>query len=169
MMKKKATTSSILSLVLIAFCMISMAALNKEVNIENFGIPLTVSVPDGAEVKKGMMGGETDGVKLYNVEIKKGNFILDISMLDEEPDESLAETVASYKEIAAEDEDFSGFVTEEANGFIYEMTIDGDKSYGFDYILEKDNRQIEIAHGLSMEDFNMAEIKAMYAAAKSAH
>lgn len=168
-MKKKVSTAAILSLVLVGFCLISMSALNKAISIENFGIPVTVSVPEGAEVKKGMMGGEVDGVKLYNVEIKKGNFMLDVSMLDEESEETLAESIESYKEIAAEDDDFSSFVAEEANGFIYEMVVDGEKSYGFDYILEKDDRHIEFTQGLSMEDFTMAEVKAMFAAAKSAH
>lgn len=168
-MKNKTFTTALFVFSLAAISFVSMAALNKEVNIENFGIPVTVSVPDGAEVKKGMMGGEIDGVTIFNVEIKKGSFVLDVTMTDEEPEEDLSEAVAFFKETAQENDDFKAIVAEEANGFIYSLEDEGTTVYGFDYVLEKDGRHIEFSEGLYMDDFTMADIKALYAAAKSAH
>jgi hypothetical protein len=145
------------------------AMLAKEFNLSSFGIPVTVSAPDGAEVKKGLMGGEVDGVQLINVDIKKDNFVLSVMMWDQEPEGDLESAVEDARGVTEETDGFKGYILEEENGYIAKIVEDGETDYDFTYVLEKDDRHIEFMTGLSMKNFTEAEVRAMYAAAKAAH
>lgn len=141
---------------------------SKEISLSNFGIPVTIAVPEGAEVKKGLMSGEMEGVKIFSASIRKDRFIMEVNMWDEEPEESLEEALDYQKSTAEEDESFDSYALQEPQGFIYKTVDEGEVDYDFVYILEKDSRHILFTQGISLKGFTEAEAKAMYSAAKAA-
>jgi hypothetical protein len=145
------------------------APATKDYNLSDFGIPVTVTAPEGAEVKKGMINGEIDGQTIYSADIIKGRFIMMVSMWDNEPEEGLEDAIASQKENSEENEGFKGYILEEENGYIFKTVEDGETDYDFIYILEKDDRHIQFSVAFTMKAFTEAEIQVLYAAAKAAH
>jgi hypothetical protein len=147
----------------------SMAQLSAEYDLSAFGIPLKVSGPDGATLKQGPINGDIDGVMFKSAEIKKDYFILDAIMVDEEPEGTIADELADARAAIEEDETFDSYVLEEEAGYIAKMVDEDEVGYDFTYIVEKDGRHISFTQGITLHAFTMAEIKAMYAAAKSAN
>jgi hypothetical protein len=140
-----------------------------EVNLSGKGIPVTLSVPAGSEVADGMGAFEMDGIKTLNYEIKKGQFLLSVSMTEEDIYEEASYYYEQAMSIAKESEGFAGVIKEEPNGFIYKITREDGDDYNFYYLLIKEKRAIEFEAGLSMfADFTQADVEKMYNSAKSA-
>ncbi|MCI5055848.1 MAG: hypothetical protein MRY83_07045 [Flavobacteriales bacterium] len=141
---------------------------NAQVDLSSNGIPVKVDAPAGATISKGMLNGEFDGVKTYNYEVKKGQFILDVSMSDEDMWQDAEGYMNDAMDIA-DDEDGFELVSKESNGFIYKYSIDGDPDYNFYYLKIKNNRAIEFEAGLNMmAEFSLDDVKKMYSSAKGA-
>ena len=141
----------------------------KDVDLSEHGIPLTLTVPAGSEVSQGMLNGEIEGIKMYNVDIKKDKFYLSVLMTDvEEEGQTLQAAVASEKEDVEIFNEGVEFISEDANGFIYKYDEDGDANYGFSYIAEKEGNFILIEAGLSFSTYSKEQIQEMYNAAKTA-
>jgi hypothetical protein len=141
---------------------------NAQVDLSSKGIPIKISSPAGATVNNGMGMAEMDGVKTINYEVKKGSFILDVSMDDEDMWQEPSEYLSDAKEFASEEEGFE-LISEEANGFIYKLSIDGDPDYNFYYLKTKNNRAIEFEAGLNMTaEFTLDQVKRMFTVAKGA-
>ncbi len=139
-----------------------------EYDLSEKGIPVVVTAPAGAEITKGMLAGEIDGTMNYSWDIKKDNFGLEVSMWDTEDGYTIEEAVAEDKEINAEEEGFE-IVSEEANGYIYKYTIEGDEDYSFYYVKEKNGRLIEFTTALNlMDEYTLEDVQAMWAAAVAA-
>ncbi len=173
-MKKFRFASTILSVLIAIGCFTSMASLvdyelSKEYDLSEYGVPVTVAAPEGAEVKTGMVNGEIDGLHIYSADVIKDRFRLMASMWDFEPEESLQEALATQKGITEENEDFQGYVLEEENGYISKSIADGEVDYDFCYILQKGDRHIQFGIAFTITAFTEAEIKTIYNAAKTAY
>lgn len=156
------------SAVLTVGLMSSTESLNGTIDLTEKGIPVTVNAPDGAVIVEGIGHGmEFDGVTTYVWEVNKGDFSLEVSMDNEEMYQEADEYVSFAKELT-EDEDFDSYVVDETNGFIYKYSFDGDVYYGCYYLKVKNGYAIEFATGMDSDDSDLANVKAIYAAAKEA-
>lgn len=165
-MKKALLVSSagILALGLVSFA----KSVTGIIDLTSKGIPVTVNAPDGAVVAEGIGNGMEMDEAVYHVwEVNKGDFSLEVSMDDDEMYQDAADYVTDFKEIV-EDEDFEEYVLEEANGFIYKYSLDGDVYYGMYYLLVKNDHAIEFSTGMASDDSSLTNVKAIYAAAKGA-
>lgn len=131
-------------------------------------IPITLDVPEGAEVNEGMLNGDFGGIDLINYEIVKDGWILDISMMDDTPYGTKEEYIQDAKDFAMETEGFVEIVEEDENGFIYKLENEDGDEYNLYYVIMKDDRAIEIEEGLKFTNFTLEEIQSMYKAAQSA-
>ena len=138
------------------------------IDLTSKGIPVTIDAPDDAQIVDGIGNGLEMDEMVYHVwEINKGDFSLEVSMDEEEMFQDTEDYLSDMKEVV-EDEDFEGYVLEETNGFIYEYSLEGDVYYGMYYILAKNGHAIEFSTGMDADDSDLANVKAIYAAAKSA-
>ena len=131
-------------------------------------IPITMDVPEGAEVTEGMLNGEFGGINLLNYEVSKDGWILDVSMMDDEPYGAKEDYIHDAKDFALETEGFVEIVEEDENGFIYKLENEDGDEYNLYYVIIKDNRAIEIEEGLKFTNYTLEEIQSMYKAAQSA-
>ncbi|MFO7789235.1 MAG: hypothetical protein ACQES1_11465 [Bacteroidota bacterium] len=138
------------------------------IDLTDMSVPLKIEVPDGVEVNEGMMMGEFDGVQTYNYELKKDDWVMDVTMMDEDPYTDKEGYIADYKDIVKSMEGFEEIVEEGENGFIYKVTNEDGEDYNFYYVVLKDDRAIEFEAGLKFTNFTLDEVKSMYEAAKSA-
>ena len=114
-----------------------------ELNLADKGIPVTIQAPEGAEIKDGMFMGEFGGIKMFDYEIVKDEFVLEVSMDDTEETRTAEEIISDAKETAQTEDGFVEFIKEEPNGFIYKVKTDDYEDYKFHYVLIKDNSAIE--------------------------
>lgn len=131
-------------------------------------IPITMDVPEGAEVTEGMLNGEFGGVNLLNYEVAKDGWILDISMMDEAPYGEKEDYIQDAKDFAMETEGFVEIVDEDESGFIYKLENEDGDEYNLYYVIIKDDRAIEIEEGLKFTNYTLEEITSMFEAAKTA-
>ncbi|MEA1874377.1 MAG: hypothetical protein U9N51_08125 [Bacteroidota bacterium] len=131
-------------------------------------IPITMDVPEGAEITEGMLNGEFGGVNLLNYEVAKDGWILDISMMDEEPYREKEDYIQDAKDFALETEGFAEIVDEDESGFIYKLENEEGNEYNLYYVIIKDDRAIEIEEGLKFTNYTLEEITSMFEAAKTA-
>lgn len=139
-------------------------------DISEMGIPVTFDAPLGAEVNEGLgMAEMEDGTKQYNFEVSSDNFILDVTMFDENLEMSIEEFVADAKELAMEEEGFVGIISEETSGFVYQLDNEEGTDYSFYYVFVKDNKAIEFATGLNFSNYSLEEVTKLFEAAKTAY
>ncbi len=131
-------------------------------------IPITLDVPEGAEVSEGMLNGDFGGIALINYQIAKDGWIIDVSMMDDTPYGTKEEYIQDAKDLAMETEGFVEIVEEDENGFIYKLENEDGDEYNLYYVIMKDDRAIEIEEGLKFTNFTLEEIQSMYKAAQSA-
>lgn len=149
--------------------MSSTQSVTGDINLASKGIPVTVKAPDGAIIEDGVGNGfDFEGVITHSWEINKGNFSLEVLMDDEEMWQSAAEYISDAKEFVEMDEDFNGYELEEANGFICSYMYEGELEYDCYFLLVKNGRAIEFSPGLGVDEYTLANIRAIYEAAKSA-
>ncbi|MEM7037147.1 MAG: hypothetical protein AAF570_09230 [Bacteroidota bacterium] len=135
-------------------------------NLADKGIPVTLNGPAGAEVKKGLMSGELAGHTIYDWDIVKDNFVVNVNMIDIDVDEGqTAESL--YKDWMDQTKSEAGFemVMEEGNGAVYKTN----EGYDFYLVHVKDNREISFTTGLTFNDLTEDDVKAMYNASKAAN
>jgi hypothetical protein len=140
-----------------------------ELNLTDKGIPVTFQAPEGTEIKDGMFMGEFGGIKMYDYEIVKDEFVLEVSMDDTEETRTVDEIISDAKETAKTEDGFVEFVKEETNGFIYKVKKDDYEDYKFHYVLMKDGKAIEFAEGLKLfTEFSLKDAETLYDIAKNA-
>ncbi len=140
-----------------------------ELNLADKGIPVKINVPENYKIKDGMFMGEFAGVTMYNYEISKGDFAIDVIMDDSDEIRTAAELVSEAKETAKTEEGFQEFILEESNGYIYKVDFEDYEDYMFYYILIKDRRAIEFTEGLKLfSEYTEEDIRFAYDCAKSA-
>jgi hypothetical protein len=137
------------------------------IDLTEMSVPLKLTVPEGVEVREGMMMGSVEGVMNYNYELVKDGWIIDVSMIDEDPYTDKTGFIADQRAIIENSEDFEEIVKESDNGFIYKTTNADGTDYNFYYVYFKDNRAFEFSAGLKFENFTLSQVKSMYEAAQS--
>lgn len=145
----------------------SESAAPVEFDLTEQGIPVIVTGPAGAEVKKGSMNADYEGIKTISWEISKDNFQLEVNMTDVDNEETVADLIASDKELSMEEDGFK-IIMEDENGYAYSKDTEYGPDHGLYYVMLKDNRAIEFAHGFNMNEFSLEDITAMFEAAKAA-
>ncbi len=140
---------------------------NVTIDLTEMSVPLKMTVPDGVEVREGMMTGEVEGIMNYNFELVKDGWIIDLTMIDEEPYTDKAGFLEDQKSITKNSEGFEEIVEEGENGFIYKTTNEDGVDYNFYYVYFKDDRAFEFEAGLKFENFTLGQVKSMYKAATS--
>lgn len=141
----------------------------KDISLEEKGIPVTVSAPEGAVIEEGVGHGmEVDGVKSYVWEINAEGFSLEASMDDEPMWQTKEEYLSDAKAFVEADEDFEAYEIDEENGFICRYNYDGEVEYDFYYIMVKGDRAIEFSPGLGLDEWTFSAIRQLYYTAKAA-
>ena len=141
------------------------------VDISNYGIPLTIMIPEGAEVSKSLLGSmEIDGVTNFSVDVEKGKFLMNISMLDVDIEGETMEDMMEWQIESLSEEAGFEIIQQDETGLIYKTE---DEEIGLDYsfyhLIIKNDREISITTGVSlMENFTLEEVKEIYAAAQQA-
>jgi hypothetical protein len=162
-------TLLIFSSAIVALGLLSFAkSVTGIIDLTSKGIPVSVNVPDGAVVDEGIGNGlEMDDMVYHVWEVNKGDFSLEVSMDEDEMHQDAEDYINDTKELI-EDEDFEAYVLEETNGFIYKYSLDGDVYYSMYYLLVKNGHAIEFSTGMESDDSSLENVRAIYAAAKSA-
>ena len=143
---------------------------NADYDLTSKGIPVIITGPSGAEIKEGLGNMEFEGFKEINYNVTKDKFDLSVSMSNIVAEEGYAaELLSDARMFAEEDEDFGGFIKEEANGFIFKIKTEDGDDYNFYYQFEKDAKVIEFEAGLNIfSEYTLEEIETIYGAAKTA-
>ncbi len=140
-----------------------------ELDLSDKGIPVKIDVPENYKIKDGMFMGEFAGVKMYNYEISKGDFSIDVIMDDSDETRTVTELVTDAKETAETEKGFQEFILEEANGYIYKVDFDDYEDYMFYYLIIKGKRAIEFTEGLKLfTEYTEEDIRFAYECVKSA-
>ncbi len=136
-------------------------AAEKEVSLLEYGVPLTLRVPEDAQVKHSQLSFEEDitisNGKDFNMQI----FISPVTTTDKQ--KLLQQNIEEIKQHPY----FSEIVEQNPEGFIYKMLIDSTPSYGFRIVHVMGDREITFRESL-MGTFSREQIDQMYATAKAA-
>jgi len=140
---KKSTTVLCLLMLLFA-CQSGPQDNYQELDLLEYGIPVTIMAPDSAEVKSSDMGGV-----LKDVTVKgKGGYDLQVmasSTNSSDVAKAKAEELASVKS----NRYFSKIVEEKEDGFLYEVVIDSAQHYGFRHIVLQGDQQVVFSQGMT--------------------
>jgi len=133
----------------------------KEVSLLEYGVPLTLRVPEDAQVKHSQLTFEEDitisNGKDFNMQI----FIAPVTTTNKE--KLLQQNIEAIQQHPY----FSEIVEQHPEGFIYKMLIDSTPSYGFRIVHVMGDREITFRESL-MGTFRREQIDQMYATAKAA-
>lgn len=131
----------------------------KKTELMQYGFPIAMYAPDGAEFKKTDYGVMQDltvkAADNYYVQI----FMSDLLTIDKKAvmNDKLAEA-KSHKF-------FSKIISEEEDGFIFEKNVDGVLNYDFRVLKIQGDKEYVFQTGLS-GNYTEEEVKAMYASVK---
>ncbi len=131
----------------------------KKTELMQYGFPIAMHVPEGAEIKKTDYGVMQDlTVKAdenYYVQI----FMSDLLTLDKK-------TVMNDKLAEAKSHKFfSKIIAEEDDGFIFEKNVDGILNYDFRVVKIQGDKEYVFQTGLA-GNYSEEDVKAMYASVK---
>lgn len=136
----------------------------QELNLIEYGIPVTLAVPEGAKVKNNTDDFMQDVVvegKDYYVQIYGMNATsLQCKTLADE-------ALLDYK---TTDAAFKGVVQQDPCGFLYKVAVDNDTttSYNFAYFAVKGNKSYTFSTTAGpLTDFDQAQVTAIYEAVKA--
>jgi len=158
------------TLILVVFIFVTSCSTNNlsEINLNNKGIPVTITVPPDCKITEGIANEEVDDMKFLNYVIKKDNFVLDVFMPEQDLQGNLSDYVNRATLLAKEEVGFVEFVKTDEAGFIYKLKTDEGFDYNFSYTIIKNNRAIEFLAGLNFSDYTLQQIEKLYEAAQSA-
>ena len=134
----------------------------KQLNLLEYGVPLTILAPDSAKIVSGTLSFSQDiTIKSpednYDVQI----FVYDATTMD------LSRLKASHLAEVKNNEYFSKILEEEPAGFIYETVYDTlSPNYGFKYLKIQGDKEYIFQTGL-VGDFELNDVKMMYEAVKN--
>ena len=131
-----------------------------EKNMLEYGVPLTLMVPDSAKIKK------EDWGSIQIVTIKKGRDY-DVQIQSSEAATSDVATLKAQKIIDVKNERyFSKIIKEDEHGFVFENQIDSTTNYyGFRYISIQGDKEYIVQNGLA-GTFTLEQAEMMYEAVK---
>lgn len=126
-----------------------------------YGIPITIEVPDSAKVKTMDWGIQKDisigGAPGYSLQI----FSSQVSTHD------MAVAIKDLRQTVEDGVYFSKFIKEDTDGFIFEMMIDTVINYDFRHLKIQGDREYLFQAGMS-DTFTREEIEKLYDVAKKA-
>ena len=126
-----------------------------------YGIPITLEVPDSAEIKAMDWGIQKD------VSITDGSWY-DMQIFSSKVGNHNLETaVKEVKEAVEEGTYFSKFITEEADGFVFEMMIDTLLNYDFRHVKVQGDNEYIFQAGMS-GSYSQKQVEQLYQIAKAA-
>ena len=138
-------------------------------DLDTLNIPVTVIAPGNASVGSGIGNGMVlAGARIIAYEITKNDFCLEVTMSDEPIWQEIDEYYAFVEELIQDEKGFRKFIVQEPHGFIYSYKNEGNTYYGMFYVIEKNDRFIEFSTGVYSNDASLENVKAIYAAAKTA-
>ncbi len=140
----------------------------EKIDLSEYKIPLVIDAPEGAVVKESIAMTMFSGFGLLAYEIKKDNFIIEVSMLENDSTQLVATLVEREKENTKSNENFDSFVSEDVNGFIYKTVSDGNDDYNFYYAKPVGTHIVEFRNGFRLSYFTLDEVKLHYESAKKA-
>jgi len=133
----------------------------QERDLLEYGIPITIEVPDSAEIKSMDWGIQKDisiaGVSGYSLQIFSSRT-------------STHDLTAAMKDLKQTVEDgvyFSKFILEEPDGFIFEMMIDTVINYDFRHLKIQGDKEYLFQGGMS-DTFSEEQVQMLYEVAKNA-
>lgn len=133
----------------------------QEKDLLEFGIPITLQVPDSAEIKTMDWGIQKDvsisGVPGYSLQI----------FSSQTSTHNLANAIKDLKQTVEDGVYFSKFILEEADGFIFEMMIDTVVNYDFRHLKIQGDNEYLFQAGMS-DSFTQEQIETLYQVAKTA-
>ncbi|MEQ8704097.1 MAG: hypothetical protein RIC19_09275 [Phaeodactylibacter sp.] len=132
-----------------------------ETDLMQHGVPVTIMAPDSAKVKARNMG-----TLMKDVTVKgEGNYDLQI-MASSATTSDLARVKAEQLSTVKTNRYFSRIVTEEENGFLYEVALDSNNlSYNFRYIHLQGDQEIIFSAGMA-STLTQEEAERIYEAVK---
>lgn len=132
-----------------------------EKDLMEHGVPVTIMVPDSATVKARNMG-----TLMKDITVKgEGNYDLQI-MASSATTSDLARVKAEQLATVKTNRYFSRILTEEENGFLYEVAIDSNNvNYNFRYIHLQGDQEIIFSAGMA-STLTQEEAERIYEAVK---
>ena len=131
----------------------------KKTELMQYGFPIAMHLPEGADIKK------TDLGVMQDLTIKAGDnyyvqiFSSDLLTIDKT-------TVMNEKLVEAKSHPFfSKIISEEEDGFIFEKNVDGVLNYDFRYVKIQGDKEYVFQTGL-VGNYSEEDVKAMYASVK---
>jgi hypothetical protein len=126
-----------------------------------YGIPITLDVPDSADIKAMDWGIQKD------VSIKGGSWY-DMQIFSSKVgNHKLEAVVKDVKESVEEGTYFSKFITVETDGFVFEMMIDTMLNYDFRHIKVQGDNEYLFQAGMS-GSYSQKQVEQLYQIAKAA-
>ena len=135
----------------------------SQLDLLEYGVPLTIAAPDSVKVEKMSFGSIQDDITIVDEE---ENYSIQIYASDANTND-IAKVKADQLSSVKTNRYFSKIVEEEEQGFIYETAIDSIISYGFRHIEIQGDREYIFQTGL-IGTFTLEEVKRMYDAVKLA-
>lgn len=127
-----------------------------DLNLLEYGVPITIQAPEGAKVEKGTIGNFDD------VTVKSGDYNLQLFVYDA-ASLNLQKMVDEEKVTVRGEQYFASFIEESPKGFIYETKIDSLTSYDFRYLHIQADRLYKFQAGL-LGNYSQADIEQLLAA-----
>lgn len=140
-----------------------------EMDLSEYDIPVKLTVPEGAKVNESIIMTMFSGFGLLVYEVKKDNFILEVTCAPNDSITSPEERMELAKNEVASEDGFDSFVEEEDFGYIYKSIKESDTDYNFYYVFRSGNSLIEFSNGMRFSNFSLDEVKEHYKAAQTAH
>lgn len=131
-----------------------------EKDLLSYGVPITIQVPDSADIKSMDWGLQKD------ITIKDGWFNLQI-FSSRALTHSMDKLKANHLDEIRRGPYFSQVMTEDPDGFIFEVTVDSVNNYDFRHLkIQGDNEYVFQAGMLG--NFTLEQIEHLYQVAKEA-
>ncbi len=130
----------------------------KKTDLLPYGLPLTILAPDSVEVKT-----LNKNSVVQDVSLRKGSDYYVQIFASPAQTTDLARLKADRLAEVRDNPYFKRIVEEQADGFLFEMQIDGTTSYGFRYVIVQGDREYAIQNGLSSL-FTEEQARMMYQA-----
>lgn len=147
----------------------SLLSNQTEFDLSSYGVPVSITLPEGTVIKKGALSVNQGGVNLINLDIENGQFDMSVFYYD------VDQTGASLsRELAADKAEIFNFIphanliSEDENGYFYSFKDRGGTDYGFTHIVPVNNTFCYFEAGVSNVNFTKEAAEMIYAAAKSA-
>ncbi|HHH50478.1 MAG TPA: hypothetical protein ENK52_05830 [Saprospiraceae bacterium] len=148
------------AIIFLIACQQDKKAQLKELNLLQYGIPITILAPDSSKV----IATEIMGIK--DITIKSGSdyaiqlYASDVTTTD------VQQLVADQKKLVKDTRYFAKIVREEPDGFIYQTVIDTSTiNFDFRYVLVKGDKEYVFQTGL-LGSFSEEAVEQMFNAVK---